>query len=197
MSADALGLSPTAAVTDPGMLVARLVKSDSRSGSQPAFMPHWQSEPDEWRRICQVLEINFIDPRWPPSRVLQALLSTEVLLTEAMHGAIVADALRVPWIPIRTRRAIHTFKWQDWSASMELQYRAHWVPPARPITSESGLLRRTNRVYEKVIAYRLSGLLQKAHRMLSKETVLATRLDELEERLEQLRKAELFPGGRP
>ena len=37
-----------------------------------------------------------------------------------MHGAIVADALRVPWIPARLYGHFMEFKWRDWTESIEV-----------------------------------------------------------------------------
>jgi succinoglycan biosynthesis protein ExoV len=61
--------------------------------------------------------------------VLRELQETELLLTEAMHGAIVADALRVPWAPVRLYPRFTLFKWQDWTQSMDLPLKIHDVPP--------------------------------------------------------------------
>jgi succinoglycan biosynthesis protein ExoV len=40
-----------------------------------------------------------------------------------MHGAILADTLRVPWIPVITSPIINVFKWRDWTMSLGLDYR--------------------------------------------------------------------------
>jgi succinoglycan biosynthesis protein ExoV len=151
-------------------------------------MPHWQSAPDEWERVCATAGIGFIDPRWPTARVLEALRRTDVLLTEAMHGAIVADALRVPWIAIRTRSAIKAFKWEDWCQSMGLEYRPQALPPVWPTPDSAGILRRARRWGRlKMIATRLARIGARERPMLSGAETLRTRLDALETRLERLR----------
>jgi succinoglycan biosynthesis protein ExoV len=50
------------------------------------------------------------------------------VLTEAMHGAIVADTLRVPFVPLVSSREISSFKWMDWTLSMDLPYRPIRLP---------------------------------------------------------------------
>lgn len=39
-----------------------------------------------------------------------------------MHAAIIADAFRVPWVPMVTSPQINTFKWLDWTSTIEQRY---------------------------------------------------------------------------
>ncbi len=139
-SARLLGLPPEMAITDGGLLVAQVFEPSKEASSNGqnadgktcSFMPHIHSAhaaSDRWEHICQQVNIRYIDPRWPIEDVLNAIHSSELLLAEAMHGAIVADALRVPWIPVTTSPRIYAFKWQDWCASMRLPYLPHRIPP--------------------------------------------------------------------
>ena len=123
LSAKALGLAPEYAVTDPAILVSHFVPETS-SAKRTAFsyMPHYRNACDTWRDACERIGFGYIDPRRPVDEVLQAVQSTGVLLAEAMHGAIIADTLRVPWVPIRSRDKILRFKWEDWCSSMEVSY---------------------------------------------------------------------------
>ncbi len=131
LSAKRLGLPHDLAITDGGLLVAKLFKTPHKKMSVDSFMPHIHSATaaaESWQRICQQANIRYIDPRWPIKDVLQAIGSSELLLAEAMHGAIAADALRVPWIPVVTSPRIYAFKWQDWCASMKLPYLPYRLP---------------------------------------------------------------------
>ncbi|MEL6815118.1 MAG: polysaccharide pyruvyl transferase family protein [Cyanobacteria bacterium J06598_3] len=130
-SARLLGLEPHKAITDGGLLVSQVFKPAQTTRSGYSFMPHIHSAhaaAECWQRICQEANIRYIDPRWPIEEVLNAIASSEGLLAEAMHGAIVADALRVPWIPVTSSPRIYAFKWQDWCASMGLPYLPHRLP---------------------------------------------------------------------
>jgi succinoglycan biosynthesis protein ExoV len=194
LSAHALGLPADLAVTDPAALIARLEPpAQAPSRQRYAFMPHWQSEPDAWQLLCTRAGCAFIDPRGSPDDVLAALRGTDVLITEAMHGAIVADALRIPWIPVRTRGAINSFKWQDWCASMLLEYQPHLLPTIWPAVPEPGVISRARRLAKLAIGARaLRRLTRTARPVLSPPDVLRDRLDQLEERLDRLRTSEIL-----
>jgi succinoglycan biosynthesis protein ExoV len=64
--------------------------------------------------------------------ILEAFSRARLVLTEAMHGAIVADALRIPWIPLAISPEMNRFKWMDWTMAMELPLHFHPLPtPSR------------------------------------------------------------------
>src|SRR5439155_10040399 len=91
---------------------------------------------------------------------------------ESLHGAIVADALRVPWVPLRIRRNPHTspFKWEDWCSSMELPYGPTDVDLEDSIGLEDSI----------------SGALRRASQstwFLSEPSVFEQRIEALEQRL--------------
>ena len=193
LSARALGLPMDAAVTDPAALIMRIEQPAiaGRTRWTRAFMPHWQSEADEWKRVCLMTGIGFIDPRWPTDRVLEALRSTDLLMTEAMHGAIVADALRIPWVPVRTRLEIKSFKWEDWCGSLEIEYSAHELPTIWPPPRKPDFLQRARRWAKRAQAARaLARIATRARPLLSREAVLESRVRQLEDRLERLKKRE-------
>jgi succinoglycan biosynthesis protein ExoV len=121
LSARQLGLGNKLAITDGAVLVRRLFEPTGEKTSAFAFMPHVhhaKTAGTAWEWVCRQVGFQYIDPCWPVERVLSAISRTGVLLAEAMHGAIVADALRVPWIPTITSPRILTFKWQDWCSSL-------------------------------------------------------------------------------
>lgn len=133
LTAKALGLDPTLAITDPAILV-RLLPSAARAKThRVSFMPHWcQAQSGAWQKICRLAGIHFIDPRAKPFEVLQAIAASEMLISEALHGAIVADALRVPWVAVSSKHHIQDFKWRDWSASLGLEYAPVAIPAIWP-----------------------------------------------------------------
>ena len=66
--------------------------------------------------------------RGTPSVILRAIGRCKLLLSEALPGVIVADALRVPWIAIRPLVRVHRAKWWDWADTMDLHPRFRELP---------------------------------------------------------------------
>ena len=119
-----MNLPAEAAACDPAILVRRHFHPDEgRPRSGVALMLHWRSANEAWRAMAEDLGWSYVDPRAAVETVMGTIAGAELLVTEALHGAIVADALRVPWIPIRSTGEILAFKWQDWCSSVGLKYR--------------------------------------------------------------------------
>lgn len=131
LSAKALGLQPEAAVTDGAALLATLddwAPSSKRKGT--VFMPHHRAEDlGGYDEICDRCGIEYLSPRGNSFEIIDRLRNAELVLAGAMHAAIVADAMRVPWVPIVTSRQINTFKWLDWTFSLQLPYKPVFLGP--------------------------------------------------------------------
>lgn len=128
LSAFKLGLSVDYGVTDGAILVKNVFDYKLKKNHKYSYMPHHNSVNKNWKIICQQLNISYIDPSLPVEEVLSEIAQTEILLTEAMHGAIIADTFRVPWIPIVTRNGILLSKWIDWCFSVGLEYEPKYLP---------------------------------------------------------------------
>jgi succinoglycan biosynthesis protein ExoV len=95
----------------------------------------------------------------------------------------VADALGIPWIPVRTAGAgTLEFKWRDWCESLSLQYRPHHVVPI--FAASKSELRRT--IKKGLAAAQLSWISRTAQPQLSESRLRTQRLAQLHERLECL-----------
>lgn len=113
-------------ITDPAILVGNtidtaIVRPDFKVDC--AFMPHWTTAAADSRLEEKMadLGIGYIDPTKSVDGILRQISASKLLVTEALHGAVVADALRIPWIPALLAQG-HTFKWFDWCESMGIQY---------------------------------------------------------------------------
>lgn len=123
-TAHELGLPADLAITDSAALVRTIVSPASNRDGGAAYMPHFSScDHADWPAICQAAGLRFIDPGWPVEKVLDEIRRSSVLITEAMHGAIIADTLRVPWQAVSCYEHILDFKWLDWTSSLEMNYR--------------------------------------------------------------------------
>lgn len=128
-TAATLGLSQDLALGDSAMLVSHAFGRASAEGPDIGFMPHFESAArGAWSQTVQQAGLRLIDPRDPPLTVLQAIARCKLLLSEALHGVIVADALRVPWIAIQPLARVHRAKWSDWADSVSLRPRFHALP---------------------------------------------------------------------
>ncbi len=130
LTAEALGLPADRAVTDGAALLSLVYDGSRRRRHGIAFMPHHVSKQQyDWATLCRRLGLTYLDPDAPVGGLLDQIAGAEVVLAEAMHGAIVADTLRVPWVPVSIYDHINRFKWEDWCRSMELGYLPEQVPP--------------------------------------------------------------------
>ncbi len=188
LSAKALGLDPSVAVTDGAALIRKLFRPTDKKAYKFSYMPHIQEIAEEgWASICDELGFQYIDPRWPIDDILKRITQTEILLTEAMHGAIVADALRVPWVPVVTAPHILSFKWEDWCATVGVKFEPIRVAPMinmRKSSDPLALLRRLRYYARRAVSLaELRNVSRNARPLLSSERRIADLTDELERRL--------------
>jgi succinoglycan biosynthesis protein ExoV len=125
-----LGLPPEVAITDSALLLRSQLGAISDRRHAVSFMPHIISAYSEhWAPIARDVGFHYIDPRGPIEDVLRDIRESELLITEAMHGAIVADAFRVPWIRVQSGE-FHapTSKWLDWTESLGIDHESHRLP---------------------------------------------------------------------
>lgn len=127
LSAEKLKLNKDLAITDGAILLSQEFKDKKTIKFNYTFIPHinthWSSG-HAMKDICESLNINYLPPNADLFDFMKVVRQSELVITEAMHGAILADSLRTPWIPIRILNALE-FKWQDWATSMSIDYAPH------------------------------------------------------------------------
>jgi succinoglycan biosynthesis protein ExoV len=212
-TAKAMHLPATLAATDPAIFINTLYNRKHNSVHPISFMPHHVSlKHADWKEICNRAGINYIDPRWSLDHVMRTISESNLILAEAMHGAIAADALRKPWIPVRGYQHISAFKWHDWCESLELNYhpmelpRVYFGDPFRKMNPASKLktiikhglksigiqnsnwiepvpLARTERMIDRA-ANRLNWIAHSVQPNISRDAIFQSRLTQLHEKLE-------------
>jgi succinoglycan biosynthesis protein ExoV len=121
LTTNVLGIDRGLAVGDAAILLRSCVELVPQRKYTVSFMPHWQSAVDgTWSEVCNVAGVHYIDPCASVERVLGEIMSSELVITEAMHGAIVSDALRVPWLAIMPIQVKHRMKWFDWASALDI-----------------------------------------------------------------------------
>ncbi len=156
-TAKMLDISNDLGLGDPAILLRTLEKPQPRAAADTvSFMPHWESmHRGNWTEACRLANIRLIDPRNPVEKVLRELRSSKMLIAEAMHGAITADALRVPWVPLLPLNCVHRGKWLDWADSLKITLRWRRLWPSSLAEARLSVLRKP------ITASPFAGALQK------------------------------------
>lgn len=94
-----------------------------------SVIPHISSTTRfDWQSICEKLGFNFISPHSEIGieATIREIASSKLIIAEAMHGAILADILRVPWkrfvlsTPSSEGTMVSEYKWMDWLFSIKI-----------------------------------------------------------------------------
>jgi succinoglycan biosynthesis protein ExoV len=154
-TASMLNIDEKYAITDAAILTHFIKLAPVEKKYKVSFMPHWQSlERGNWKKACGLAGIHFIDPRDDVLQILTEIQQSEQLVTEAMHGAILADTLRTPWLAVEPLAKLHRNKWFDWSETLDikLQFADSPVSSVRDswakITGGTGLGRKSKKAGE-------------------------------------------------
>ena len=143
LTCDKLNLPREYGVGDPIYISKEVLGLDTSNKSQQAFkvsfIPHFESlYYYQWRAICKLCEISLISPLDSFENVFSGIVDSSLVITESLHGAIIADSMRIPYIPVKTRPEINDFKWQDFFLSLNIK--SQLTPLCPPAPGRSGIL---------------------------------------------------------
>ncbi len=121
ISCKLLALDAEAAISD-GAILAPLAPGFPRRAADPQgviVIPHWETlDHPGWPEVAKLTGYEVVDPRRPSTAVIERIAAAKLVLTESLHGAILADLLGVPWHAFATSRNFGITKWIDWRASL-------------------------------------------------------------------------------
>jgi succinoglycan biosynthesis protein ExoV len=196
LSAAHLGLSQSKALTDAAMLAPRLFPEIVRREQSIGYMPHVETllqAPGDWPELVQRAGLAFIDPRGPVLTVLAEIAACKFLVTEAMHGAILADAYGVPWVAVSTA-ATHAFKWRDWCASRQIDFAPEAMPTLYHNPHRTILQTMRHQVKRAQVLRILGRLARDGRTSLSSRGHLERHMDEMQARGDDLRRLVTLAG---
>lgn len=130
LTAEKVGVPGDLGIVDPAVLVADMPEfANLPKRHKRSFVPHWESAvAGLWPVICAMAGLNYIDPRGEAKDVIREIAQSELIVAESMHGAILADAFRVPWVAVATSNSINSFKWRDWATTVDVEHRPRRIP---------------------------------------------------------------------
>lgn len=195
LTAMALNAPSKLAMTDPASMIFRL-KENKCCGSDIGLIPYFSASQKTWSLIAENIGYRFISPHLDIEEFLSELSQCKFVITEAMHGAILADSLRIPFFPIRANSAAlegntNIFKWNDWAESLSLQFEPINLPPLWTTDEDSTrptvIFKRSLKM--KWIERKLKLITSSRNRVLSNEIILQNKLSQLEDAIYKFRQA--------
>lgn len=107
-----------------GLLKWKYITKDKFIG----FIPHYYTALDyNCTLISNESGMHYIDPTQDVETVIKEIRRCKLVVTEAMHGAIIADIFRVPWLRVnmysckKESMEVSNFKWADWGESLQVE----------------------------------------------------------------------------
>lgn len=186
LTAEKLNLPKHLAIADGAILAKNLYQPSAKKEWEYSFMPHlWQSmhgTNQKWQKVCERLGFGFIDPQDSVDEVLKKITETEILITEALHGAIIADTFRIPWIPVKSNHYILEFKWRDWCASIQKEYNPAPVYPFWDSIDNSVINILKSRFKIELNGRELKKIIKNVKPMLSDGKIFSDNLNRLTDR---------------
>ena len=113
-------------ITDSAAIVPRYFTPPERTARKRiGFVPYYKTPQNFVDLFCERLGMYHLSPKLGVEEFINGLCSCDEIVAEAMHGAILADAYRIPWRAVRLTAPIHEgltalFKWSDWLKSLNI-----------------------------------------------------------------------------
>ena len=119
-----LNLEADMAITDPAIMVSTFERfQDLKKTDEVVFIPHIGTAklPLNWEHVAERAGVKYLSPAIDSHDVITELAGASLVLAESLHGAIIADAFQVPWLPVSVSPTFNRHKWLDWCDSLEME----------------------------------------------------------------------------
>lgn len=118
-----LGITDDLPLGDPMVLVSRLMSPDR--GDDIGFIPHVSELPAIRERVPA--NVRLIDVRRQPDEVVREIGRCGIVLSQSLHGLIVADAFEIPniWIAPSKKMVGGEFKFFDYFSTIDAPKEKH------------------------------------------------------------------------
>ncbi|MFT4560459.1 MAG: hypothetical protein ACI9BW_000193 [Gammaproteobacteria bacterium] len=103
---------------DPGLLVPRFYEPKSVQHEPGRYFTHCENKPSD-----VTVDLPTLSTAQEAFAVVDAIVASDFVFTEALHVAIVAQAFKVPWAWSLNSHTRGVFKWFDWFASIGIEPR--------------------------------------------------------------------------
>lgn len=186
-SAKALKLNRSYGITDPAILLNKIFDfKEIEKKYSHSYIPHFTGANDLYKEACRNVGINYIDPKDDIMTVMKEIAASKIILCEAMHGAIVSDAFRVPWLPVFGIDSHFNFKWKDWSESMEVPFEFHKIKRLYIHSNQSFIYKAKSWINQKTVEKQFIKL-KNYHGTLSRDEILEDRIEKIKEKINILK----------
>lgn len=159
LTASAIGVDKKLGICDPAIIVPQIYKSASiieNPVKKPIFIPHYFSALNaNWKKVCMLADISYRSPMSGINEICEDIQRSNLVITESLHGAILADAYRIPWILVATPPVHRSpFKWKDWLSTIDFEYKPIQIPWlwTNPISTREKII---NRIKQKIAKHNL------------------------------------------
>lgn len=199
LSASCLDIPLKFAISDPAILVSNFYTHDIKQQYECSYMPYFRSALTErWQEICESTGLNYIDPRWDVDICLEEISKSKYIITEAMHGAIVADAFRIPWCPVQSlsyirEGDINIFKWNDWLSTLNMNVNFQRFPVLWSHNEHSKIKGVIKNYYKvKFITKRIKNIIKNEIFYISRESDLNNNINKFDNVIENFKNVYLY-----
>ena len=113
---------------DPGFLIPCFIKPRFKK-DRITYIPHWANYDKYKRNQMTIGENLLVNPFGIFEQIIDDINSSSFVMTNSLHGAIVAQAYNIPWAPVKTKQETmpNIFKWHDLFLYLGLDFKPYFV----------------------------------------------------------------------